>query len=216
MKPRTVHFLRVWSLLDNKPDQACYLFLSKRTPKKLKAILSTITPIKREKALKSWSIPDEYVDMVVAVLTSDKSGNANTNLCVACANGKPCDVWEDLPLGDGFAEDRVRDKDRKQDVFDEAVDLFADLFGDDSLINNARQWAQKLFGGAGAPPVMPAVAVGMSKLDAALILGVTIPVSQPELTKAFKTAAMKYHPDKGGTDEQMRKIIQARDVLMVV
>ncbi|KAJ7962067.1 DnaJ protein [Quillaja saponaria] len=45
------------------------------------------------------------------------------------------------------------------------------------------------------------------------ILGVSKSTSQDELKKAYKKAAMKNHPDKGGDPEKFKELAQAYEVL---
>jgi len=45
------------------------------------------------------------------------------------------------------------------------------------------------------------------------ILGVSQSASQDELKKAYKKAAIKNHPDKGGDPEKFKELAQAYEVL---
>ena len=49
---------------------------------------------------------------------------------------------------------------------------------------------------------------------AAKTLGLVWPASRAQITKSFRIAALKAHPDLGGTDASMRAVIEARDVLL--
>lgn len=53
----------------------------------------------------------------------------------------------------------------------------------------------------------------MNKKEALDVLGLSGDPSTSEIKKAYRKASSKAHPDKGGSDEQMSKINQARDVL---
>jgi hypothetical protein len=48
---------------------------------------------------------------------------------------------------------------------------------------------------------------------AARDLGVEWPCTEEQLTIAFRDATAKAHPDHGGTDEQMKRVIEAREML---
>lgn len=49
---------------------------------------------------------------------------------------------------------------------------------------------------------------------AARVLGISWPATRAEVVKAFRAAAVRVHPDLGGTDEAMRAVIEARDTLL--
>lgn len=49
---------------------------------------------------------------------------------------------------------------------------------------------------------------------AAKVLGLTWPATKSDVTKAFRKAAMKSHPDLGGTDAAMREVNAARETLL--
>jgi curved DNA-binding protein CbpA len=45
------------------------------------------------------------------------------------------------------------------------------------------------------------------------LLGLTLPASAGRVDAAFKRAALRNHPDRGGSDEMMAKLNRARAVL---
>ncbi len=45
------------------------------------------------------------------------------------------------------------------------------------------------------------------------VLGITPPYDRNVMLKAFRAAAMKAHPDRGGSEAAMRRVIEARDAL---
>lgn len=53
-----------------------------------------------------------------------------------------------------------------------------------------------------------------TKKEAANILGISIDATKEQILKAYKELALKYHPDKGGTEEQMKLINAAKDFLL--
>lgn len=55
----------------------------------------------------------------------------------------------------------------------------------------------------------------MNKSEAAILLGVNGNASDKEIKKAFKSKAMKYHPDRPtGNEEKFKELSQAKDVLL--
>lgn len=65
------------------------------------------------------------------------------------------------------------------------------------------------------PPPKPPEPTRAERLsDAAKTLGVTWPASKEEIKKAFKKAALRSHPDMGGSDQAFIQVKQARDTLI--
>lgn len=50
-------------------------------------------------------------------------------------------------------------------------------------------------------------------VEAATLLGVTLPIDRPTLETAFKQAAFKAHPDRGGSATRMKAVNAARATL---
>jgi hypothetical protein len=61
----------------------------------------------------------------------------------------------------------------------------------------------------GVPPAMQ-----MPLAEAMALLGVSSDYTEEEVTAAFRRAVKKAHPDAGGTAEQFRKLVAARDRLL--
>ena len=53
----------------------------------------------------------------------------------------------------------------------------------------------------------------MTPADAERVLGLAAPWSEDDLASAFRRAALGAHPDQGGSDEQMRVVLEARTLL---
>jgi hypothetical protein len=64
--------------------------------------------------------------------------------------------------------------------------------------------------GRGQPPMQQ----GMSREEAALILGVSPQAGEQEIMDAYRTLMRRHHPDRGGSDFLAAKINQARDILL--
>lgn len=52
-----------------------------------------------------------------------------------------------------------------------------------------------------------------ARQDAALTLGLAWPCTRDDVKRAFREAVRKNHPDLGGTDEKMRAMLEAREIL---
>lgn len=86
--------------------------------------------------------------------------------------------------------------------------LFADLLGDIHVPRVAGGWsAGERHNPAPAQP-------GMTREEAAAILGVDVNATKTAITHAFVIASHKAHPDKGGSSEAMQKVLEARTVLL--
>ena len=66
------------------------------------------------------------------------------------------------------------------------------------------------FGTVGAPP--PATQMPLEQ--ARQLLGVPRDYTKADVVRAFRRAAMKAHPDQGGTPEMFRVLVKARDRLL--
>lgn len=65
------------------------------------------------------------------------------------------------------------------------------------------------------PPAPPPAPTREERLAAAAkVLGVAWPAGKADVARAFRAAALRVHPDLGGTNEKMREVIEARDVLL--
>lgn len=53
----------------------------------------------------------------------------------------------------------------------------------------------------------------MTPADAERVLGLAAPWSEDDLASAFRRAALGAHPDQGGSNEQMRVVLEARTLL---
>lgn len=66
-----------------------------------------------------------------------------------------------------------------------------------------------------ASPSVPAPSgKGMSRQEAAAILGVKLDAAPDEIRAAYKNLISQIHPDRGGTDYLAAKINEAREVLL--
>jgi hypothetical protein len=63
--------------------------------------------------------------------------------------------------------------------------------------------------GGGVPPSMQ-----MPLAEAMALLGVPADYTKDDVISAFRKAALKAHPDQGGTAEMFRKLVEARDRLL--
>ncbi len=193
MKPRESEKVHLLPVFVKDTGEMGYLFLAPRTAKPLKNIFKRRrSEVSREPRLKSWFIPDTEIDGVVAAIKID---NKSFLLCEECLGNEYCPAWpkdpyQDFGPGDGFAG-------KARDVYEEGMRLLEEFFG---RFNR--------------PKFVPPTASGtMSRTEAAMVLSVSEDCTLDELNKAFKEAAMRSHPDRGGSNEAMAKAVEARSVL---
>jgi hypothetical protein len=61
---------------------------------------------------------------------------------------------------------------------------------------------------------MPPPAMRLPLEEARRLLGVPVNFTRDDIIAAFRREALKAHPDVGGTAEQFRKLVEARDRLL--
>ena len=73
-----------------------------------------------------------------------------------------------------------------------------------------QMWRQRYWRPGAAPPP----AMQMPLADAIKLLGVPANFTREDIVAAFRRAALKCHPDHGGTEEQFIELVKARDRLL--
>jgi len=76
-----------------------------------------------------------------------------------------------------------------------------------SWLREFQQWPREMPSGEQAP----VIEATMSLVDAYAILGLPPTATLKEVKENYRRLAMVFHPDKGGYDEAMRLLNQARD-----
>lgn len=200
-KKTTVHVIEVFAI---ESGELGWLFYSPKTPKPLEQKLSSLAgdvedhefaPVSHEPEVKGWFIAESMP------ISSEDVGEIGKKFeealdsqfgdwvfCQACADREPCRVWNMKTImvhGYDIVE---------TDPWAEMLSMF------EGILKNMLQSPSKSV-------------KGMSVEAAAKVLGIGWPVTQEELEKAFKRAAMRAHPDHGGNDALMRTVLMAREVL---
>jgi hypothetical protein len=203
-KPVVVHVIEVFSDESNEPG---WLYYSPKTPEAVAKRFAEISgsvgenefePIGHEPDVKAWFIAEPsslmsekvegYADKFEEVLDAQYPGSGEAPgwvYCAECATKEPCKVWNlKTVMAYGYA-----------------------IVEDDPWMDMLRTFNDFLNGVLKEPS-------GMSVKSAAKTLGVEWPVTKEGLEQAFKKAAMKAHPDLGGSDAAMKALLMAREVLM--
>jgi len=186
---------------DPKDDESWWLLHSPKTPQKLKEAIVAFhdDEFYRDPRVKSWAMSKAMkIDLV------DELG---AETCTLCECGIGCEVWDEIDLNEKDSEPKLKPKKKttskkKQREFDPWKEM------EDFFIRFAHEFA-----GSAEAAATPVSAAGMTPAQAAAVLGVTLPVTKEVLNKAFRTASLKAHPDRGGSNEAMMRVVEARRVL---
>jgi hypothetical protein len=145
-----------------------------------------------------WFVSQDYTVELREILADVHRGD-EIKFCERCEQSLPCsDAWSRRMLdGAGFF---VGDAREDAQVFDDIEEMLA-WFDTHKPPPSANP-----FGTTRPADVM-------TSAEAAKLLGVTLPTTNEQVDAAFKQAAFKNHPDRGGSNEAMAKIIQARAAL---
>ena len=146
---------------------------------------------------RSWWVTmdgEEHVRDVVEWCAPENSG-----FCADCVDGEDCDFWWSRRMKEPWVNYRERDPKDSEDAasFDEEIREQADKAAH-NVIND-------FLNGAFRQPHLE---------GAAHTLGVTWPCTKDQVTDAFRAAALRCHPDRGGSNEAMVAVTKARDTLL--
>lgn len=200
-KKTVVHVIEVYA---TESEENGWLFYSPKTPKPLEEKLTALAgevgedefaSVSHEPEVKGWFIAEHMP------ISSEDVGETGEKFeevldahfgewvfCTDCAKREPCRVWN-LKTVMLHGYDIV-----ETDPWAEMLTYVNDF------LKNMLSSSSKSIG-------------NMSVEAAAKTIGVSWPVSPEDLEKAFKRAAMKAHPDRGGSDAAMRVVLTAREVL---
>jgi hypothetical protein len=111
-------------------------------------------------------------------------------------------------------------------------EVLGEVFGDDRLCAECRRgrpcaaWTRVEQSGAAfglhpreaaeaKPPPPPPSVEPTTLAQAAALLGVGVAATAREVKAAFARAALREHPDHGGTDERMKGLLRARQIFLL-
>ena len=135
-------------------------------------------------SIDAWSISDSAIRRVREKLEKSFSG---FEWCKRCLSGHPCGVWISYLLEwEGYRG--FAEPDHSSEYRSQSTWSFRENERVSSFVD--------------------------PKEEAAKVLGVKPSATEKEIKKAFKDLALQRHPDHGGTDAQMKKLLKARDMLL--
>jgi len=198
---------------EGEEGEALWLLNAPKTSKKLSGALADLDEDEfyRDPSIKSWVLSDDARESLIDSLL--EHGDVET--CSLCEAGIACEVWDGIELTDKKEDDddppmpapkrggggKGKPRTKPFDPWAE-MEAFFTRFASDFAAASAS-------GGAASPQA----AAAMTPEQAAVLLGVTLPVTKDVLDRAFRVAALKSHPDRGGSNEAMMRVVQARAVL---
>ena len=135
----------------------------------------------------------------------------SAEVCSVCASGKPCWVWREIDetlSGCGYTGASTVDAGRpppppKQKPWWEQPK------------NQRRERRQTDESWSPPPPRASRHGAPMDLDEAARLLGVSHVADESAVKRAFARACLAAHPDAGGSDEQMKLLLRARDAFAV-
>lgn len=223
--PRAVHMVPVFALT----DEPGWIILTRKKKAKIAQFFTKLNAGLDEDAaswepdVKSWFVRHDKIAEAMEQMAL-ASAPESVVYCQGCSVGQPCEEWAGVKDG-GFLcrgpeqTQRAPSGSEQNGPFGDPVsNPTTDPDSPEYISPTAQFWFAfwKEFSGPrkkwqqGDTATTP----GMSEQEAAGLLSVPWPCSQEQLTASYRTAAMKAHPDHGGSTEQMAKINIARDVLM--
>lgn len=188
MAATTIHLLAV-----SRDLQAGWAVRARTKKAKLDRLIRAGVP-RQDRALSAdiWFVSNDYAIELREILAEVHD---EVRFCAKCEQSEPCpDVWSKRML-------------------ENASLLFGDAREDLQLFDDIEDMIE-WFETHRPPPISnPTTHTSMSPSEAAQLLGLTLPATPEQVDAAFKKAAFQNHPDRGGSNEKMAKIIQARAVL---
>jgi hypothetical protein len=159
------------------------------------------------KTLEAWWCPDNLYPKLMRVLPAKYKFQSS---CDDCKKGVPCSVWDTAALA-GLRLEPATYSDEPETA--RPIDIMAALAAGESLVNSVKTTVQQV-----VPLLFPnragTTAATMTADEAARYLGITLPTTKEQIEVAFRAAAQRAHPDKGGTDGMMTMATQAKATLL--
>lgn len=119
--------------------------------------------------------------------------------CNDCVRGRPCDFWGDgaelHELGFRAVEEPEPAMSNEEKAQWDRAQAWVEA--------QARNWYA----------TFRTKHVGGDLATAAAVLGLSWPCTHEDVTRAFRVAAAREHPDHGGSDESIKRVIAARETL---
>lgn len=239
----TLHVLPVFALDDHeRADEPGWLiYTGKKSHKTGKFFESTLPDSSWEPPLRSWFVPHAQLSHALAAVQLAHAPR-DVALCETCAAGEPCDHWRDQvldaldqnfdPRGPTDTDPLAPPRDPQQSGGDgatrvvtatemdaaEAEAFFRELFRTIPHAVRAAHARWREFwrtGRARGPSPAPPGGSPSEAQKAADVLGVKLPCTRAAVQSAYRSMALKVHPDRaGGSHEAMAAVNHARDTLL--
>lgn len=211
-KPTTVHALPVFAAT-REPG---WLVLTGKKKTEVSKFFHTINPdfCSWEAPVKSWFIHHDRFNDAVDAIEYGMADPSGLLFCQDCMEARPCDKWATIPKLDyEFREGDDAEYHEEPDAPPPPTEQ--EPVGED-VVEDFIRGAFRFFEGVKKDHrerVSVPTAAGMTVKEAAAVLGVKWPCSKEEVLVAFRKAALKAHPDRGGSDVAMARVNRAREVL---
>lgn len=182
--------------------------------------------------LMAWQLHTSAIEAAMKIIA------ARYKPCSFCKDGKKCSAWPKWSYRKRDWKERGKrihthfaaGFDSRYDEFPEDYQRFkledlggilSALFG--AFLNSPWSQTQRFDGQTWSNPYEhahsygqhePHVVTDFHRRQLAQVLGLSWPATKDEINAAAKQLALKHHPDKGGSEEKMKTILEARDQLL--
>ncbi len=236
--PRTVHMIPVFAAT----DEPGWLVFTNKEKEKIAQFFHTMPSecSSWEPPVKSWFIHHACIGYAIECMQRAYTDQFIV-FCEQCRSGFPCDRWNKVPQLDYVVRSPDMTAMSMENPYTSRTqpwswpngapeepqinfrvtfipmpvsaeflrDVVSDFFGAANTIFTRMRNAQR-------PPRQGRLPqdIGIPPEEAAAVLGIRWPCTLEQMNTAYRSAAMAAHPDRGGSNEAMSKINQARDALM--
>lgn len=169
-------------------------------------------PVRRAMGAGVWHVPPSGEAVLLRALGFAVRPD---EVCPTCLReDAPCAAWEAL-LDGWFAalEESARQATRAAAAYREAVETARRISAEERAQRGPWRSVPRS-GYDDVEDIPPPRRSDTDLRDAARLLGISWPATRDEIIKAFRRAALRHHPDVGGSDAAMVAVVEARRVLL--
>lgn len=167
----------------------------------------------------AWIDGESWGDYVVKSLVRELGMRSVCKACDDRTESSRCPVWDEFERKHDEATQSAGTTDDAWSalwsILDDPSEVFERVFQTAERAGaDAVEFVWSSFVWTDAAPPAPEPSPGMTRAQAAKILGVATDASADEVKKAFRVAALKTHPDRpGGSAEAFQRVKAASDLL---
>lgn len=158
-----------------------------------------------------WLFSDDAYDAAVAAVRA-AAGTRDLFFCAGCLDADPDDCDADWLDDDALARAGLKLPDARDDRAPHPpLEGAARPWLPAGSWDRFNAWTASLLERFGAP--VGRAAPPMTAAEGAAVLGCAWPCDATTVARAFRRAALAGHPDRGGSAEQMKRVLAAREAI---